>query len=74
MHRVVVNPGSAADLLQLLAFRQMKAPFGKLSSASIILFVFNRETTLTMGDITLPVKAGPVIQQVLFSVLEDLGP
>ena len=26
-----------------------------------------------MGDITLLVKAGPVIQQVLFSVVEDLG-
>ena len=27
-----------------------------------------------MGDIALPVKAGPVTQQVLFSVVEDLGP
>ena len=27
-----------------------------------------------MGDITLPVKAGPVTQQVLFSVVEDLRP
>ena len=29
---------------------------------------------LTMGDITLLVKARSVIQQVLFSVVEDLGP
>ena len=27
-----------------------------------------------MGDIALPVKVGPVVQQVLFSVIEDLGP
>ena len=27
-----------------------------------------------MGDIALPVKAGLVIQQVLFLVVEDLGP
>ena len=27
-----------------------------------------------MGDIALPVKAGPIIQQVLFLVVEDLGP
>ena len=27
-----------------------------------------------MVDITLPVIAGPVIQEVLFSVVEDLGP
>ena len=27
-----------------------------------------------MGDIVLSVKTGPVTQQVLFSVVEDLGP
>ena len=27
-----------------------------------------------MGDIALPVKAGPITRQVLFSVVEDLGP
>ena len=27
-----------------------------------------------MGDITLPVKVEPITQQVLFSVVEDLGP
>ena len=73
MHRVLVDPGSATDLLQLPAFRQMKVPLDKLSSTGRILFGFNGATTLTMGDITLPVKAGPVIQQVLFSVVEDLG-
>ena len=29
---------------------------------------------LAMGDIALPVKAEPVTQQVLFSIVEDLGP
>ena len=29
---------------------------------------------MTVGDIFLSVKAGPVTQQVLFSVVEDLGP
>ena len=29
---------------------------------------------MTMVDITLPVIARPVVQQVLFSVVEDLGP
>ena len=31
-------------------------------------------TKLTIGDIALPVKAGSVTQQVLFSVVENLGP
>ena len=71
---MLINLGSAADLLQLPAFKQMKVLLDKLSSAGRILSRFNRATTLTMGDITLPVKAGPVTQQVLFSVVENLGP
>ena len=74
VHKVLVDLSSATDLLQLPAFRQMKVPLDKLSSADRILSGFNGVTTLTMGDITLPVKVGPVIQQVLFSIVEDLRP
>ena len=74
VHKVLVDPGSAVDLLQLLAFMQMKFLLDKLNSAGRILSGFNGATMLTMGDIALPVKAGPVTQQVLFSVVEDLGP
>ena len=52
----------------------MKVSLDKLSSAGRILSRFNGATTLTMGDIALPVKEGPVTQQVLFSVFEDFGP
>ena len=52
----------------------MKVPLDKLNSAGIIFSGFNGATTLTMGDIALPVKARPVTQQVLFSIVEDLGP
>ena len=71
---MLVDLGSAADLLQLLAFRQMNISLDKLSLTGRILSVFNRVTTVTMGDIAIPVKAGPVVQQVLFSVVKDLGP
>ena len=71
---MLVDLGNAAKLLQLLAFRQMKVLLDKLSSTGRILFGFNGATTLTMGDIALPVKAGSVTQQVLFSVVKDLGP
>ena len=74
VHRVLVNPSNAADLLQLLAFRQMQVPLDKLSSVGRILSRFNKATTLTVGDIALLVKVGPVTQQVLFSMVEDLGP
>ena len=52
----------------------MKIPIDHLCSAGRVLSGFNRATTLSAGDITFPVKAGPVTQQVLFSVVEDLGP
>ena len=74
VHRVLVNPGRATDLLQLTAFRQMKVPLDKLNSTGRILSGFNGATTLTMGDIALPVKAEQVTQQVLFSIVEDFGP
>ena len=74
VHRVFVDCGSAANLLQLPTFRQIKVLLDKLSSTGRILPEFNGATTLTMGDIALPVKEGPVTQQVLFSVVEDLGP
>ena len=74
VHRVLVDPGSAADLLHLLTFKQRKVPLDHLNSTGRILSGFNGATTLTVGDIVLSVKAGLVTQQVLFSVVEDLGP
>ena len=70
MHRVLVDPGRAADLLQLPAFRQMNISFDRLSLAGRILSGFNGATIVMMGDIALPVKVGPVVQQVLFSVFQ----
>ena len=70
MHRVLVDPGSATDLLQLPAFRLMNISFDRLSLAGRILSEFNG----AMGDTALLVKVGPIVQQVLFSVVEDLGP
>ena len=52
----------------------MKVPLDKLSSAGRVLSRFNGATTLTVGDIALPVKAGLVTRQVLFSMIKDLGP
>ena len=74
VHKVLVDPGSAADLLHLPAFKQMKVPLDHLSSTGRVLSGFNGATTMTIGDITFPVTVGPITQQVLFSVVEDLGP
>ena len=60
VHRVLVDPGSAVDLMQLPAFNQMKLSSGMLNSAGRILSGFNDATTMTLGDITLLVQAGIV--------------
>ena len=74
VHMILVDPGSAADLLHLPAFKQMGVLMDHLCSAGRVLSGFNGAITLSVGDITFSVKAGPVTQQVLFSVVEDLGP
>ena len=74
VYRVLVDPSSAADLLQLPAFKQMKLSLGVVNSTRRILYGFNGATTITLGDVALPVKAGPVSQQVLFLIVEDLRP
>ena len=74
VHMVLVDPGSAVDLLHLPALKHMGVPKDHLCSAGRVLSGFNGATTLSVGDVTFSVKAGPVTQQVLFSVVEDLGP
>ena len=74
VHRVLIDPSSAVKLLHLPALTQMKVPLSHLISAGRVLSGFNGSTTLTVGDIALSVKARPITQQVLFSVVEDLGP
>ena len=74
VHRVLIDPSSAVDLLQLLAFKKMKLSLGVVNSVGQILSSFNDVTTVTLGDVALPIKVGPVTEQVLFSIFEDLGP
>ena len=61
VHRVLVDPDSAADLLHLPAFKQMRVPLNHLSFAGRVLSGFNGATTLTVGDNSFLVQVGPVI-------------
>ena len=49
----------------------MKLSLEVVNSAGQILSGFNSATTVTLGDLTLPVKVGPMTQQVLFLIVED---
>ena len=74
VHRVLVDLGSAVDLLQLPFFKYMKLCLGVVNSVGRILYGFNGATTVTLGDVVLPVKAGLMTQQVIFSIVKDLRP
>ena len=52
----------------------MRLSLRVLNLAEQNLFGFYGATTITLGDVTLPIRAGPIIQQVMFSVVRDLGP
>ena len=71
VYRVLVDLGIVVDLLQLLAFKQLKFSLGLLNLAERIFSGFNGATTVTLGDVVILVKA---TQQVLFSIVEDLEP
>ena len=65
---------SVADLLQLLAFKKMKLSLEVVNLAGRILSGFNGGTTITLRDFALPIKVRPVTKQVMFLIVEDLGP
>ena len=60
VHKVLVDADSAKDLLQLPTFTQMKLSPDMINSVGRILSGFNGATTTTLGDVTLPMKAGPI--------------
>ena len=58
VHRILVDLGSAADLLHFSAFKQMKVPFDKLRLPGRVFSEFSGATTLTVADIALPSRQG----------------
>ena len=74
VHMVLVDLSSEKDLLQLPILKKMKLSLVLVNLGRRIPSGFNGATTITLGDVAPPVKAGPITQQVLFSIVEDLGP
>ena len=72
--KILVDPGSSADLLQVAVIKQMGFIPSSLENPGRILSGFKGSSTTSLRDIALLVQAGPVILNVLFSVVEDLSP
>ena len=74
VRRILVDPGSLADLVQASVVGRMGHSLTGLENPGRILSGFNGSSTTSLGDIVLPVQAGPVTLNVQFSVVQDLSP
>ena len=74
VRRILVDPGSSADLMQASVICHMGRDLTGLENPGRILSGFNGATTTSLGDIVLPVQAGPITLNVQFSVVQDLSP
>ncbi|XP_034700912.1 uncharacterized protein LOC117925911 [Vitis riparia] len=74
VRRILIDPGSSADLVQASVISHMGHNLVGLENPGRILSGFNGASTTSLGDIVLPVQAGPVTLNVQFSVVQDLSP
>ncbi|RVW59824.1 Transposon Ty3-I Gag-Pol polyprotein [Vitis vinifera] len=74
VRRILVDPGSSTDLIQASVASHMGHSLTGLENPGRILSGFNRSSTTSLGDIVLPVQAGPVTLNVQFSVVQELLP
>nr|CAN78618.1 hypothetical protein VITISV_003661 [Vitis vinifera] len=74
VRRILVDPSSSTDLVQASVVSHMGHSLTGLENPGRILSGFNGSSTTSLGDIVLPVQAGPVTLNVQFSVVQDLSP
>ncbi|RVX06319.1 hypothetical protein CK203_027529 [Vitis vinifera] len=74
VRRILVDPGSSADLVQASVVGHMGHSLIGLENPGRVLSGFNGSSTTFLGDIILPVQASPVTLKVQFSVVQELSP
>nr|CAN67629.1 hypothetical protein VITISV_040829 [Vitis vinifera] len=74
VRRILVDSGSSADLVQASVVNHMEHSLTGLENPGRLLSGFNGSSTTSLGDIVLPVQAGPITLNVQFSVVQDLSP
>nr|CAN82272.1 hypothetical protein VITISV_006243 [Vitis vinifera] len=74
VRRILVDPGSSADLVQASVVSHMGHNLTGLENPGRILSGFNGSSTTSLGDIILSVQADPVTLNVQFLVVQELSP
>nr|CAN62122.1 hypothetical protein VITISV_016419 [Vitis vinifera] len=74
VRRILVDPGSSADLVQASVVGHMGHSLTGLENLGRVMSGFNGSSTTSLGDIILPVQVGPVTLNVQFSVVQELSP
>jgi hypothetical protein len=74
VHNVLLNTGSATDIIFAKAFRQMQEPDDKIHDATHPLYGFRGKQIVALGKITMPVTFGYVhntrIENVVFDIVD----
>lgn len=74
VRRVLIDPSSLTDLLQMSINRKMGFPPSVLENLGWLLSEFNGATTIFLGNVVLLIQVGSVTLNVQFSVVENLSP
>lgn len=62
--RILVDPNSSTDLLQISTYKKMSYSTFALENLGCLLSIFNGTTTTSLGNVVLPVQVGPVTLSV----------
>ena len=71
MKRILVDPGSAVNLLYLLALLYLGYKLDSLRNPGRMLVGFNGSHTSLLREIVLPVSVGPITTLVPFTVIDE---